>query len=43
MSNEGAAGDGAKKGRYFAEFTVYNFAMLIALFTAQTGFNALFS
>jgi len=37
------ASDGAKKGRYFAEFTVYNFAMLIVLFTAQTGFNALFA
>lgn len=36
------ASDGAKKGRYFAEFTVYNFAMLIVLFAAQTGFNALF-
>lgn len=32
---------GAKKGRYFAEFSAYNFAMLIVLFAAQTGFNAL--
>ena len=32
---------GAKKGRYFAEFTVYNFVVLAVLFTAQTGFNAL--
>lgn len=37
------ASDGAKKGRYFAEFTVYNFAMLIVLFAAQTGFNTLFA
>ena len=35
------ASDGARKGRYLAEFTVYNFAMLIVLFAAQTGFNAL--
>ena len=32
---------GAKKSRYFAEFSAYNFAMLIVLFAAQTGFNAL--
>lgn len=25
---------GAKKGRYFAEFSAYNFAMLIVLFAA---------
>ena len=37
-----SASDGARKGRYFAEFTAYNFAMLIVLFAAQTGFNALF-
>lgn len=36
------ASDGAKKGRYFAEFSIYNFAMLIVLFAAQTGLNALF-
>lgn len=35
------ASAGAKKGRYFAEFSAYNFAMLIVLFAAQTGFNAL--
>ena len=34
--------EGAKKGRYFAEFTVYNFALLAALFGFQTGYNALF-
>lgn len=32
---------GAKKGRYFAEFTVYNFAALAVLFAAQSGINAL--
>ena len=37
-----SASDGARKGRYFAEFTAYNIAMLIVLFAAQTGFNALF-
>ena len=35
------ASAGAKKARYFAEFSAYNFAMLIVLFAAQTGFNAL--
>lgn len=38
-----SASEGARKGRYFAEFTVCNFALLIVLFAAQTGFNALFS
>ncbi len=33
--------EGARKGRYFAEFTVYNFALLAALFGLQTGFNML--
>lgn len=33
--------EGAKKGRYFAEFTVYNFALLAVLFVAQTGLNVL--
>lgn len=36
------ASPGAKKGRYFAEFTLYNFASLAVLFAAQTGINALF-
>lgn len=36
------ASEGAKKGRYFAEFTVYNFAMLVLLFTAQMAINELF-
>ena len=35
------ASAGAKKARYFAEFSAYNFAMLTVLFAAQTGFNAL--
>lgn len=35
------ASDGAAKGRYFAEFSLYNFALLIVLFAAQTGINAL--
>lgn len=34
--------EGARKGRYFAEFTLYNFVLLAALFAAQTGYNALF-
>lgn len=34
--------EGAAKGRYFAEFTVYNFALLILIFAAQSGWNALF-
>lgn len=34
--------DGAKKGRYFAEFTLYNFVLLALLFAFQTGWNALF-
>ncbi len=33
--------EGAKKGRYFVEFTVYNFALLAALFAAQCGWNVL--
>lgn len=36
------ASEGAKKGRYFAEFTVYNFSMLAVLFAAQLGINVLF-
>ena len=36
------ASPGAKKGRYFSEFTLYNFASLAVLFAAQTGINALF-
>lgn len=35
------ASAGAKKGRYFAEFTLYNFAVLAVLFAAQSGINAL--
>ncbi len=35
------ASPGAKKGRYFAEFTLYNFAALAVLFAAQCGLNAL--
>ena len=34
--------EGARKGRYFAEFTLYNFALLAVLFAVQTGYNALF-
>lgn len=34
--------EGARKGRYFAEFTVYNFVLLAALLAFQTGFDALF-
>lgn len=37
------ASDGAEKGRYFLEFTVYNFAVLFVLLAAQSGFNALFA
>lgn len=33
--------EGAKKGRYFVEFTVYNFVLLVALLGLQTGFNML--
>lgn len=33
----------AKKGRYFLEFTVYNFAVLAVLLAAQLGINALFA
>lgn len=35
------ASPGAKKGRYFAEFTLYNFAALAVLFAAQCGLNVL--
>lgn len=35
--------EGAKKGRYLAEFTLYNFALLAVLFAAQCGWNALFA
>lgn len=37
------ASDGAKKGRYFLEFTVYNFVVLAVLLVAQFGFNAIFA
>ena len=36
------ASHAAKKGRYFLEFTVYNFAVLAVLLAAQCGFNAVF-
>ncbi len=35
------AGEGAKKGRYFAVFTVYSFAVLAVMLAAQLGLNAL--
>lgn len=35
------ASPGSRKGRYFVEFTLYNFAVLAVLFAAQTGINAL--
>ena len=37
------ASDSAKKGRYFAEFTIYNFAALAVLLAAQYGISALFA
>ena len=36
------ASHAAKKGRYFLEFTVYNFAVMAVLLSAQCGFNAVF-
>lgn len=35
--------EGAKKGRYFLRFTVYNFLLLAVLYAAQIGINLLFS